>query len=283
MLFYIRRHIIAVFFFLTYLFSWGIWLWVNETGSGLSGWIGLIALLGAFGPSVVGLICSGLLDDWNGVRALLRRVIAWRVHWIVYLAVLLGPILLAMTPICINTLLGGPVPHWKGLLRLPELLPTALKMLLIGGLTEELGWRGFCLPVLRQQRGRLVASLVIGLVWGLWHLPIYSLPTLGTPLPAEELIKFILGTIPLAIFFTALADQSRDSVWIAILFHAWMNTFFYEVAGLLGIPSTDQLRFLNQLTWFVAAALIIWSWRRPAQPSIRNMSSIGDQEVPATG
>ena len=280
---YIRRHIVAVFFISTFLFSWGIWLWVNEMGRGLSGWIGLIALLGAFGPSLAGMLCSGILDGSSGVGALLRHVIAWRVHWAVYFAVFLGPLLLAITPICINTLLGGPVPQWKGLLLLPTLLPTALKMLLIGGLTEELGWRGFCLPVLRQQRGRLVASLVIGLVWGLWHLPIYSLPTLGTPLPAGQLIKFILGTVPLAIFFTALAEHSRDSVWIAILFHAWMNTAFYEVAGLLGIPNTDQLRFLNQLTWFVAAALIIWSWRRPAQPFIRNRSSMGDQEIPATG
>jgi membrane protease YdiL (CAAX protease family) len=282
-MFYIRRHIVAVFFVSTYLLSWGIWLWVDGTGQELSGGIGLIALAGAFAPSFVGLLCSGIVDGWNGIRALLRRVIAWRVHWSVYLAVFLGPLLFAITPICINTLLGGPVPQWKGLLLLPALLPTALKMLLIGGLTEELGWRGFCLPALRQQRGRLVASLVIGLVWGLWHLPIYSLPTLGTPLPAGQLIKFILGTVPLAIFFTALAEHSRDSVWIAILFHAWTNTAFYEVAGLLGIPNTDQLRFLNQLTWFLVAALIIWSWRRPARPSIRTISSIGDQELPATG
>ena len=61
MMFYIRRHIVAVFFVLTYLFSWGIWLWVNETGRGLSGWIGLIALLGAFAPSLLGLLCSGIL------------------------------------------------------------------------------------------------------------------------------------------------------------------------------------------------------------------------------
>jgi len=267
---------------LTYLLSWGIWLWVNETHQQLRGWISLIALLGAFAPSLIGLLCSGIFDGWRGVGALLGRVIAWRVHWIVYLAVLLGPMLLVMIPICINTVLGGPVPQWKALLRLPELLPTTLKMLLIGGLTEELGWRGFSLPVLRQQRGPLMASLIIGLVWGLWHLPIYSLPTLGTPLPAGQLIWFSLSTVLLAIFFTALAEHSRDSVWIAILFHAWTNTVFYEVPSLLGVPNTAQLRFLNQLTWFVVAALIIWIWRRPAHPSMRNVSSIGDKEIPAT-
>lgn len=55
---YIRRHIMVVFFFLTYLFSWGAWLWVDGTRRELSGWIGLVALLGAFGPSLAGLVCT---------------------------------------------------------------------------------------------------------------------------------------------------------------------------------------------------------------------------------
>jgi uncharacterized protein len=265
---FIRRHIVAVFFILTYLISWVIWLWVNGTGRGLSGWIGLVALLGAFGPSLAGLVCASLVDGWAGVRVILKRMVAWRVHWTVYLAVFLGPVLLVLAPIVLNTLLGGSVPHWQALLRMPELFPTALRMLLIGGLTEELGWRGFALPILRRHKGPLAASVIVGLVWGLWHWPIYSLPGLGNPLPAGELAWFILSTPILAIFFTALAERSRDSVWIAMLFHAWTNTVFYSLPELLGIPATAQLRSLNQFAWLLAAALIGWIWWRREHPSV---------------
>lgn len=282
-MFFIRRHIVAIFFVLTYLLSWGTWLWVNGTHRELSGWIGLMALLGAFAPSLMGLLCAGILEGWNGVRVLLKRLVAWRVNWIVYLAVFLGPLLLVLAPIGLNALLGGSDPQWKALIRLPELLPTALKMLLIGGLTEELGWRGFALPTLRRQRSPLAASLVIGLVWGIWHLPIYSLPGLGTPLPPGELTWFILSTVPLTIFFTALAERSGNSVWIAILFHAWTNTIFYELPGLLGVPETAQIRLLNRLAWLLVAALIVWSWLRSAPPLVRNVKEIGDKHPSTNG
>lgn len=262
---YLRRHITTVFFVLTYLFSWGVWLWVNGTGRELSGWIGLVALLGAFGPSMAGFVCAGLLDGRSGVRALLKRLVAWRVHWLAYLAVLLGPFLLVLAPLGLHTFLGGPVPHWRALLRLPELLPIALKMLLIGGLTEEPGWRGFALPILRRRRGPLAASLVLGLVWGLWHLPIYGLPGLGNPLPPGELVWFILSTPLLTIFFTALGERTGYSVWMAMLFHAWTNTVFYSLPGLLGVHETTQLSLLNQLAWLLAAAPIVWTWLRPGR------------------
>jgi membrane protease YdiL (CAAX protease family) len=259
-----HQHQVIVFFGLTYLISWGLWWWVNGTGQPLSGWVGLVALLGAFGPAIAGLVCAGLFDGRAGLWALLKRLLAWRVHWAVYLAVLVGPVLLVFVPVLLNQLLGAPAPYWAALRQWTVLLPTAARMLLIGGLTEEPGWRGFALPALRRQYGPLASSLVLGLVWGVWHVPIYSWPGLGNPIPPESLVVFVLGTVPLTVFFTALAERCGHSVLIAMLFHAATNTIIYGLPDLLRVAQTDQMRFLSQLTWFGTAAIIAWFWARPA-------------------
>lgn len=274
---YLRKHVAVVFFVLTFLISWGAWLWVAGSHQAPSGWAALVALLGAFGPSIAGVVCTGLQDGEHGLRMLIKRLLAWRVSGVVYVAALLGPLLLALLPLWLNTVLGAPVPHWQGLGRLPELLPTALKMLVVGGLTEEIGWRGFALPILRRQKGPLVASLVLGAIWGVWHVPIYSLPGLGNPIPLEGLIQFLFSTLLLTIFFTGLAGYSADSIWIAILFHAWANAVFPSLPDLLDVSNTVQLQVLNQLTWLVLTAIIVWSGRQPGHSAVRAASSIGNE------
>lgn len=263
---HLRKHSVILFFILTYLISWGTWAWVNGTNSELTGWIGLVAVIGAFGPSIAGFICAGLLDGWSGIRALLRKVVAWRVNWIVYLAVILGPPFFVLLAVVGNAFLGGRTPHWQGLLDLPRLFPTFLFMLLIGGLTEEPGWRWFALPIMRGKFGPLGASFIIGLVWGLWHIPIYSLPGLGNPLPTAELARFILSTPLLAILFTALAERSKDSVWIAILFHAWNNAVFTQLPNLIGVPDDAQLNNLYLFVLILVALPILWIWLRRSYP-----------------
>ena len=271
---FLRRHIVAVFFGLTYAISWGMWGWVAAAEGELTGWRGLAALFGAFGPALAGLVCAGLLDGRSGVRALLSRLAAWRVRWTVTLAVFLGPLLLVLLPLGLHSLMGERAPDWGQLRRLPELFPTFLSMLLIGGLTEEPGWRGFALPVLTRRHGPLAASLILGFVWGLWHLPIYTLPALGDPLPVQALARFILTTPLLAILFTALAEHSGQSVWMAMLFHAWVNTVSTRLPGLLGAPEGSGLAWLNLLVWLLAAAPFVASWLRAAPPPAREAAGL---------
>lgn len=263
---FLRRNILVVFFGLTYLISWGAWGLVNVAQPAqrpLTGWLALLAILGAGGPSLAGLACAGILDGRAGVKALLGRLVAWRVSWKAYLALFLGPILLVFVPVGLNMLLNhGPAPDGAGVRRLPELLPTFLSMFLIGGLTEETGWRGFALPVMRQYKGPLVASLVLGLLWGLWHLPIYSLPALGDPLAPPALIRFIRSTPLLAILFTRLAERTDDSVWMAMLFHAWFNTAFTRLPGIFHIAEDDQLLSLSGWLMLLAVAPSVWAWLR---------------------
>jgi membrane protease YdiL (CAAX protease family) len=260
----LRRHIVPIFFGLTFIISWGAWGWVNAAHQGLTGWVPLVALLGAFGPCISGVLCTAITQGSQGIRILLRRMIAVRADLLTYVAVLVGPLILVILPVGLNAVSGGSAPRWAELRNLVQLLPTAGSMLIIGGLTEEPGWRGFALPILKQKHGPLRASLLLGGLWGIWHIPIYLLPGLGNPIPIPDLMRFLAVTPLLAILFTALAERSNDSVWIAMLFHAWFNTVFARLPNLLSVAETAQLQFFYDIVLFGAVIPILWSWFRSA-------------------
>jgi membrane protease YdiL (CAAX protease family) len=263
---FLRRHVVASFFGLTFLISWGAWICVDRLSLGLAGVGGLVAVLGAAGPALAGVACAGLAEGWKGIKELLHRLVAWRVSGWAYLAVFAGPVVLVLLPLQLDALLGGEAPAWERMGQLPSLLPTLVSMLLIGGLTEEPGWRGFALPRLHRAHGPLAASLVLGILWGVWHIPIYTLPGLGNPLPAGPLVRFILTTPVLAVLFTALAEHTGGSVWMAVLFHAWNNTVNTGLPELLGLSGSPSLGTLNLLVWMLAVVPLLWVWLRPARP-----------------
>jgi membrane protease YdiL (CAAX protease family) len=126
------------------------------------------------------------------------------------------------------------------------MLPVVMALAVPGALAEEVGWRGFALPRLQRQSGALIASLVIGLVWGIWHIPL--LVYYGTQ-PAE-IVLAVVGTIPIAILYTWLYNQTRGSLLLVFLFH-----FGQQVSQtLLGTWAgyTDEI-----LIWAIAILMIV--------------------------
>ena len=127
---------------------------------------------------------------------------------------------------------------------------------------EELGWRGFALPRLQQHRNALDASILLGLVWGLWHLPLYfvlgtgqsAMLSAGTS-PAFAIGGFLGWTIGLSVLFTWLFNQTGGSLIVVILFHAAVNlaAFLPTAVGSGGAAS-----LLNVLiTWLVAIWVVV--------------------------
>jgi len=260
----LRRHIVAVFFTLTYLISWGCWFGAAALRQPLGGFVGLIAATGAFGPTIAGFVCTGIASGREGIAHLLRRIVAWRVSWKAYLAAIFVPFLLAFLPLVLFSYFGGPSIYVENLSRLPMLIPFFLTMLIAGGLNEEPGWRGFALPVLRSRHGSLVASLLIGIFWGTWHVPLYML---GAPILIASLIGFVVLTTIISVLFTALANYTHDNVWIAIVFHAAYNTFIPNLPGLFNVPRFPQHQMIAVLMVVVMVFAVLWWWRRePIEP-----------------
>jgi membrane protease YdiL (CAAX protease family) len=153
-----------------------------------------------------------------GVVALLRLMVRWRVGPAWYAAALLLPVGTPLGATLLNVLLGAPAPTSAELGAWPGLLPTFFLLLLVpgmGGAWEEPGWRGYALPYLQGSRSALVASLVLGVVWAFWHLP---LMTYGT-IPWSDLAYVTVQTIVYAWLF----NNTGGSVLLVMLFHTASN------------------------------------------------------------
>lgn len=242
------------------MISWGCWI-AAILRQPLGDFAGLVAI-GAFGPAIAGVVCTGIVDGRNGIAELVRRIFAWRVSWKAYLFALVVPFLLAFLPLVLFSFFGGPAIQTEKLAFLPALMPVFLAMLVAGGLNEEPGWRGLALPLLRARHGSLIASLIVGIFWGIWHVPLYAM---GTPILMASLIGFIILVTLVSILFTALANYTNDSIWIAIVFHAAYNTLIPNLPSLLGVPRTPQHQMIAVLLVVAMVFVVLWRWRRAAR------------------
>jgi membrane protease YdiL (CAAX protease family) len=152
----------------------------------------------------------------------------------------------------------------RGAIEIQEISPlSAVVFVLVVG--EELGWRGFALPRLLERLGPWSSSAVLGLIWGLWHLPLFFVP--GMPQFGAPFLAFVPYTIALSVLLTFLAQNTRASVVIATLFHGAVNTFGFVNTGV-----DPTLRAWGNAFAYgvvaVAIAVAAWSPRRlPARLS----------------
>jgi membrane protease YdiL (CAAX protease family) len=196
-----RRHRLISYFALAYAISWPLWLLSRLAG----GTVGTVLLvIGAFGPPLAAAITirlsGGSLSEW------LRAIIRWRVPVRFYGYALGLPVLIMAV---MNVVLAalGQEPEISLLVgRIPAYAQTLLITAVIFGGQEEPGWRGFALPRLEERHAPLVATLILGLGWGVWHIPLYGLAGFVVPLV-------------LAFFYSWLYNRTQ-SVLLCILLHA---------------------------------------------------------------
>ena len=188
---------------------------------------GLI-VIGTFGPLVAAVIVTAQESGRVGVRSLLARILHWRVAPIWYAVALLGPLVLTLGAMVLEVAFLGGQPPSLGVLigELPSTLLTlvvnAVYLLIFVTLGEEVGWRGYALPALQARYSALLASLILGVLWGLWHLPVFFNPdTSYSKLPFLLFLAFIVVA---AVLMTWLFNSTGGSVLMAMFFHAVLNT-----------------------------------------------------------
>jgi len=168
------------------------------------------------GPSIAAIAAAALIDGRSGVVQLLRMVLVWRVgfHW--YLIAVFGPLALFALAAWLNVLFGATAAgslylDWSefGLLLLSQMVGV------LTGAWEELGWRGYALPRMLRRLSPLVASLGLGVLWAVWHLPLF----LSGDLPWADAAFIVVASV----LFTAVFVRTSQSVLIAFLMHAAMN------------------------------------------------------------
>jgi membrane protease YdiL (CAAX protease family) len=174
-----------------------------------------------YGPTFAALIVTGTLAGRTGIRALLGRLLLWRVGWPWYVVALFGAVILSIITIVLHALLNGTPPVVPTIS--VQVLITAPLLFLVGGLVngEKIGWRGFALPRLLAKHSALTASLILGSLWALFHLPLFF--TRGDSFASTPPLSFLVRMIGAAILFTWVFNNTGGSLLLAYLMHAASN------------------------------------------------------------
>ena len=217
-----KRHPLVTFFLLVFILTWVVWV-PRASGAPL----GVLGQAWTWIPAIAALLAAALTGGRGALRELGSRLVRWRVGWQWYVVVILGPAVFSLAVAGVYTLFGG---SWAeaappAILAGPLLLlPLFLAILtLTDGLGEELAWRGFALPRLLTRYNALVASVVLGVIWALWHLPL--LWTEGNGMFHLPVWLLLLDLTAKSILFTWVFLHTRGSVLIAMLFHGATNLF----------------------------------------------------------
>jgi membrane protease YdiL (CAAX protease family) len=256
------RHQILAFVALTFAISWAIWWGMASMSLSIATSGGYVLnVIALSGPSITALILSGVL----GGGALRRLVDGFSIsrasaRWVVVALVL--PLAMIVVAIAVSVLaFGAPTPVITIAL-VGVLAREFVRILFLGGpLGEELGWRGFVLPRLQARHTAYRASLLLGLIWGLWHIPLYFVPGTGQfetvsggTDPAFAIGAFVVWTIGLSILFTWLFNETRGSLIVVILFHTSINLGAFVPAA---VGSTGAASFMYAIaTWIVALVIV---------------------------
>jgi membrane protease YdiL (CAAX protease family) len=134
-----------------------------------------------------------------------------------------------------------PLPPTLAETGLVVLFPTIFVQTLLfsSPMGEELGWRGYALPRLQARETALRASVVLGVVWATWHLPLFLTP--GDPLASEPLLGWVTDIVAYAVLFTWLFNNTGGSLFLALLFHTAIAVTGLFVSAAEVVPVLDDL------------------------------------------
>jgi uncharacterized protein len=257
-----QQHPLFSFFFMAYAFSWIITIPIVLSEWGVlpeSLFIPLFALKPFVGPFLAAFIMTNITEGKAGVLRMRRSIRQWRAGWQWYLFILLGiPVLfllgIVVQPGALASFQGLP-PHY-----LITYLVNFIIILFVGGpLGEEPGWRGFALPRLQPRYGPLWGTLLLGVVWAFWHLPDFLTraqgggPGTGFADFLTNLPIFVVLLLAISIVMTWVYNNTRSSIFIAIILHASINT-----AGIMTelFPDPDtSIMTMSNLALLIAMAM----------------------------
>jgi membrane protease YdiL (CAAX protease family) len=270
----VRRHPGSVFVLLAYALTWSVWVPRALVSQGwlTAQWPMIVGPYWSVGPAVAAVITASVAGR-GALRELGSRLVRWRVRWWWYAIVVLGPGVywgvsyLLATLVGVSDQLRRPLPVAEGLAVAMALL---VVLCLTDGVGEETGWRGLLLPRQLEHLSRPVASCLLGIIWALWHLPLFW--TEGYPLAGGSPLVVILELPAVSIIFTWVFVHTKGSALIAIILHGASNWWAVTATG--GVAEPWQLTTLLLVSKWILAAAILRAWvrqtRQPADELVRH-------------
>lgn len=202
-------------------------------------------VLAVYAPALAGFTIVVFQGGVAGLRRYLSRLSLWRCPPAWYAFLLLGiPFLFFSGAWLKGGLSEQPMAsfNWPGMM-------VAMAITMIIGPVEEFGWRGVALPLLQRRFAPIWAGLILGVIWGLWHLPAFLLS--GTPQSAWSFAPFFIGSVAISLIVTPLFNASSGSILLPALVHFQLNNPLFPDA-----QPHDTVLFV------VAAIIVVWLNRK---------------------
>lgn len=247
------------FFILTFAFSWFFWFYAVLSSRGVASlplpeltWV----VLGAHGPLAASLWLTYRTYGLPGVKRLLAAGFMLRIKLAWWIAILAFPIIMAGIAYWISISIGDFRPDTVLLSQPLLIIPNLFFMFFLGGsVQEEFGWRGFALPRLLVMQSPFTASLMLGVVWGFWHLPLFFV--LGLSQSYMNFGIFLFLTLAFSFFFTWLYIRTDNNLFSALLLHTAINTSLNIFPPMEQISGGSQAAFAYLTVIYLAAAGIL--------------------------
>jgi membrane protease YdiL (CAAX protease family) len=210
----------------------------------------ILLLIGIFGPFFAAFLLKWIQSGRSGVWQFFKRGFDWRFGYKIYFFIILIPI---FTSAISYLIVGGKTPN----LDILTVAPMFIVYFFLGGsFGEEFGWRGFALDGLLKVQKPLIASLIVGIIWAIWHLPLFWI--VGTSQFYTPFWLFTITATALSVQYTWVYLRTNGNIFACLLFHTFtnitVNIFPIEVTN--GID--ERAYYESGFTILVAIILIIF-------------------------
>jgi len=257
---FIRNHPLLTYVVLTFAISWGSLLVLAGPG-GFPGTpestarlLPLAVLAIVAGPSVAGILVTGLVHGRAGLRTIRSRLVLWRVgvRWYA-IALLTAPLLMTTILLALSLISPAFLPGIITSATTASLVLLGIFIAVAAGFFEELGWTGFATPELRRQYGVFTTGLIVGLVWAAWHL-LFGYWLSGTVSGHLSLASYLLDPflflVPFRVLMVWVYDRT-GSLLVAALMHA-------SLTGCARILTPQAFAGVPLMTFDLAWTVVLW-------------------------
>ena len=248
-----------LFFALTFGYTWGVAAFYILAPATAVAWLGPISFTNLYvfaavwSPTLAGIFSAFVADGMAGLRDLFSRIFRWRIGWTWYAIAIVGTISLALAARYLASFVAGvSPPPVTDFASWPSWITFGLLTFVgdPGPLGEDPGWRGFALSRMLARWSPLTTAIVLGVIWGVWHIPAFYVP--GMPQTDIPLVWFMIGIVSVSVLMTWVAMNTGGSVIPLILIHWAFNRF----ADLTPIGA-----FYTALVFTVAALVVVAATR----------------------
>lgn len=263
-----------LFFMMTFIFSWLLWLPYVLSGfeiihlsESITSLMTVAVMLGAFGPMIAAVILIGRKEGKIGIKAFFRNAFSFRIKPVYYILAVLIPVTITAVAHYFVNIFGLdvlPANLFPENLSIPVIvlvIPYFIFILIAGGGQEEFGWRGYAQQPLQKRFGILGGSIILGLIWGIWHLPLWFMP--GEGHAYYSFFAFLIYTVSTSVIIGWLYNASGKKLIVPLIIHTTGNVAvpFFPIMHMADVPQPGYWVWVSVSTLF-AIFLTIWYMKK---------------------